>query len=353
MLRFHETDGGFSRFVATGLLLLLSAAPLSGCYLMHVAKGQLNMACSTISVREALQSGDLNDADKEKLRYVQRVRQFAERDLHLKVNDNYTTYLPGELRPITYVVTAAYRDRLEPVTWWFPIVGSVSYRGYFDREMAEVFRYGLAADGYDADLRTAGAYSTLGWFTDPVTPLMLDMGDGDLAMLIIHELAHGTVYAAGQTDFNESLAEFVGRQGATELMRRRHGAHSQIFLSFLDSIADGRTFDRFMRESALKLNELYAGRPDDLETARWIAFDGIRTDLEELRPRFKTEGYRNIRLRTLNNAVMVGYLAYADTEPFEQAFERADGDWSRFFDLVRTAAEDDRPTEKLRQLIRD
>ncbi len=331
---------------------LLAGIPLSGCYLMHVAKGQLGIACSAIDVRDALASPDLSGADKEKLRYIQRVRLFAEKELRLKAGDNYTTYLPGPKEPITYVVTAAHRDRLEPVTWWFPIVGSVAYKGFFSLDRAKAEAAELAADGYDVEVRAAGAYSTLGWFTDPVTPLMLEMDDGDLAMLIIHELAHGTLYVSGQTDFNESLAEFVGRQGAAELMRRRFGPDSPAYRGFMDGIADSRTFDRFMRDAALKLQAVYAGRPVDLEAARRAAFDGIRADLELLRPGFKTEAYRAIRLRVLNNAVMVGHLAYADTGPFEQAFERAGGDWAKFFDLVRTAAKDGQPTRKLRQLVR-
>jgi len=340
----------FSRLVlitaACGLILPL----LSSCYVFHVAKGQLHIACSAIGLREALQNSELSDADKEKLRYIQRVRLFAEKELSLKPSDNYTTYLPGERRPITFVVTGAYRDRLEPVTWWFPVVGSVSYRGYFDPEMARDFRDELEADGYDADLRTAGAYSTLGWFTDPVTPLMLDLDDGDLAMLIIHELAHGTVYVAGQTEFSESMAEFVGRQGAEDLLRRRSGPDSPQLRSFLDGLADSRTFDRFMRAKALALDGLYASRPADLEKARLDFWARMRLDLEAARPEFRTEGYRAIRLRLLNNAVMVGYLAYADTEPFEKAFERAGRNWSKFFDLVREAARNDDPMNKLREM---
>jgi len=344
---------GLGRTATTALAVLLALSSISclnGCYLAHVARGQVGIAWSSIGIDEALERADLSPADKAKLRYVQEVRAFAESDLGLKPSKNYTTYLPGPKRPITWVVTAAPKDRLEPVTWWFPIVGSVAYKGYFDPDMAKAEAASLAADGYDVYVRPAIAYSTLGWFTDPITPLLLDLDDGELASLIVHELTHGTIYAAGQTGFSESLAEFVGRRGAEEFLAHRFGPDDGRIAAFRDGVADGQLFDAFMRAEAEGLIRLYASRPTDLTADRQEYFDGMRRDFEELRPRFRTEGYRAIRLRVLNNASMLGHLAYADTAPFERAFEAAGRDWTKFFALVRAAAKSDRPLERLREL---
>ena len=346
--------GPWFRVIRCGIIstLLLLAIPVSlnGCYLAHVAAGQLRLSCGSIDMKDALASDSLSDADKAKLRYIQRVRVFAERELLLADSDNYTTYYPGPKLPVTYVVTASRRDRLEPVTWWFPVAGRVAYKGYFDPEKAKEERDRLAAEGYDVYLRPALAYSTLGWFKDPILPLMLELDEGELAMLVIHELAHGTIYAAGQTDFNESLAEFIGREGAAELLMKQYGADDRRVIGLRDGIADSRLYDEFMRASALNLVELYAGSPADLETARQEFFSRMRSDFLEFRGGFRTEGYRNAELRTLNNAVLVGHLAYADTVPFERAFEFAGRDWKIFFGLVGEAAKSDQPTAKLEEL---
>lgn len=336
---------------AARFALVAAALPLNGCYLMHLAKGQMHVVCSTVDQDEALARPELTDVEKQKLRYIQQVRAFAEKDLHLAPSKNYTVYLPGEVEPVAYVVTAAFKDRLEPVTWWYPIVGTASYRGYFDREMAAEERDALVEEGYDASLRTASAFSTLGWFTDPVTRLMLQMDDGDLATLIIHELTHGTLYASGKTAFNESLAEFVGRQGATEWMTRRYGAGSEELRHFLDDLADARVFDTFMNASARKLDAFYASGPKDAVAERENVFAGILADFETVRPTFRTEAYRAIVLPPLNNAFMLGFLDYADSAPFERAFAHVGGDWTKFFDLVRTASEDDEPARKLQELV--
>ena len=237
------------RFWRRGAIMALGLAAvvlsLNSCYLAHVAAGQLRLCSDSIDIEEALRSDALSDIDKAKLRYIQEVRRFAETDLGLAPSDNYTTYYPGPKRPVTYVITASRRDRLEPVTWWFPVVGSVSYKGFFDLEKAKKERNDLAAQGYDVYVRPALAYSTLGWFKDPILPLMLELDEGELAMLIIHELAHGTVYASGQTDFSESLAEFVGREGAVDFLKKRYGADDRDVNYLRKEIADGRRYDEF------------------------------------------------------------------------------------------------------------
>ncbi|MFA6604206.1 MAG: aminopeptidase [Patescibacteria group bacterium] len=332
------------------LLTIISLTVLNSCYLAHIGSGQLRLTYDSIGLEEALASDDLSDADKDKLRDIQRIRGFAERDLGLGSSDNYTTYYPGPKEPLAYVVTASYRDRLEPATWWFPVVGSVAYKGYFDLGKAKKERDRLAAEGYDVYLRPALAYSTLGWFKDPILPLMLELDESEIAMLVIHELAHGTVFAAGQTEFNESLAEFVGREGAIDFLIRKYSADDLRVAALRDDIADSRRYDDFMRAAALKLGELYASRPADLETARQAFFSGMHSDFLAFRSGFRTEAYRNAELRALNNAVMIGHLAYADTVPFERAFAYADGDWKKFFGLAREAAKSDRPTERLEEL---
>lgn len=338
------------KWLAFFVLLGLAIWVLSGCYLFHVAKGQLTALCDAESVDEALKRPDLEPCDKDKIVYIQDVREFAETKLTLKPSDNYTTYLPGSKEPRYWVLTAAYKDRLEPITWTFPVVGTVSYKGFFDLEVAKKARDELAADGYDVYLRPALAYSTLGWFKDPITPQMLDLDAGLLADLIIHELTHGTVYAAGQTTYSEFFAQFVGRQGALEFLADRYGQDSAEVAAFRDRVADEQLFDGFMRDAAVRLRAMYAAKPADLEAARQAFFDGMRADYLALRPRFRTAAYAGSELGTLNNASMAGRLAYADTVPFERAFAALDGSWLEFVALVKQAAETEDPFRALRDL---
>ena len=321
-----------------------------GCYLTHLAKGQLHVVCSSISLEEALQSSCLTEVDKDKLRYVQEVRAFAETELGLSKSKNYTKYYPGKKEPISWSVAAAPKDSLKPVTWWFPIVGSISYKGYFNLKDAEEERDSLIADGYDACVRPALAYSTTGWFTDPILPEMLDLNEGALAFLIIHELAHGTLYAADQTTYNESLAEFVGREGARQFLEGKFGPASAQVKRYLDRLEDERLYDRFMNASARRLEMLYARHPADLEGARQEFFAQMRNEFDGLRSQFRTYGYQHAALGELNNAIMAGYLFYATTTPFEEAFEAAGRDWAVFWERVKDAAKSDNPFGKLRSL---
>ncbi len=332
------------------LFAFVVAPPLSGCYLSHLARGQIDVSRSAVSIEEAMRRPELSEADKAKLALVQEIRSFAETSIGLKPSKNYTTYLPGKKGPLVWVVTASRKDSLTPVTWKFPVVGEVAYRSYFDLKEAEAERDRLAAEGYDVYLRPARAYSTLGWFTDPVTPLMLDLDEGELAELIIHELSHGTVYPPGQATYGESFAQFVAREGARQFLLRRHGPDSPAVRAYDDRLADERLYDAFMGRAVERLRALYASRPADLEAARRGFFEGMRRDYDALRPKFHTAAYARAGLRTLNNAVLIGHLIYADTAPFEEAFAAFRGDWQKFVEAASAAAKDPDPARRLRAL---
>jgi len=133
------------------------------------------------------------------------VRRFAA-DEGLHVGDSYRTVSETSASSTFHVVTAAYADRLEPFTWWYPIVGSIPYRGYFDMEPAEKFAASLREQGLDTLIVEASAYSTLGWFDDPLPSSVLDRGEYSVVVTVLHELTHQTFFAPGQVAFNESLA---------------------------------------------------------------------------------------------------------------------------------------------------
>jgi len=332
-------------------------AALSGCYLLKQGAGQLDILLNSRPVPEMLADPSVPASVKEKLVLIQEIRDFGEREMGLTPSENYTTYYDTAGRPITYIVTACRKDSFRPHTWWFPIIGEVPYKGFFSREDALAEARDLQAQGYDVSLGSAAAYSTLGYFRDPVLSTMIDYPEEELASLILHELTHGTIYLPGGADFNEGLASFTGWQGALEFARRKHGQGSPEYDRTVrayarEQVRDERAMALFRRLDALyrsvasrgeklaRREEVYASfkeeRRRELESAREGLYARIHSGLAGEDERVATAE----RLRRLedsipdgpvNNAVILGQRRYGRYEEFRRRFEQAAGDWRAFF----------------------
>ncbi len=212
-----------SRLPAIGLLLLCMSG-LAGCYYLQAARGQLEI----VRKREPI-TGILADpatpADlRRRLELVRDARDYAAETLALPDNGSYRSYADLGRDYVVWSVFAAGEFSVEPKRWCFPIAGCVAYRGYFDREAAEAEAAGLAADGYDTHVSGVAAYSTLGRLRDPVLSTMMGWSDLRLVQTLFHELAHQRLYVPGDTEFNESFATVVGREGARRWLERRDAA---------------------------------------------------------------------------------------------------------------------------------
>src|SRR5690606_12700456 len=150
-------------------------------------------------------------------------RDFADHALDLNVGESYTTYSWVESDTLLLVVTASEKVRFRAHTWWFPIVGHVPYKGFFNFDAARAEAQRLETQGYDVQVRPSSAFSTLGWFNDPVLNTLLRYDDVSLAGTVIHELLHNTIYIPSRISFNESFANFVGERGAIEFFCNREG----------------------------------------------------------------------------------------------------------------------------------
>jgi predicted aminopeptidase len=295
------------------LVLLVLLPALSGCYLITQAGGQLRILLNSQSIDRLLKDPAVPVDTKLKLMLVKDIKVFGEHDLGLHRSANYECFYDTRGTPITYIVSACRKDRFEPHLWWFPIVGDVPYKGFFAKEDAEAEARDLEAQDYDVALGTAAAYSTLGYFPDPVLSTMLNYPEEELAALLLHELTHGTIYLPGGADFNEGLASFVGWQGALEYARSRHGIGSPQYGRTVRAFADEERRDGKARELYRKLSELYASN---------------RPRAEILAERDRLAG------RKVNNARILMQRRYGRYDEFRRRFEAANGDWNLFFESL-------------------
>lgn len=201
------------RRVAYGLLLLLLIVQIEGCYYMQAARGQINIMHKRRPVDEVIQDADSPDALKERLVLVKAARRFSIDELYLPDNDSYRSYADLERDFVVWNVFAAPEFSLHPKQWCYPVVGCVSYRGYFSQEAAERQAGKLRAKHYDVVVGGVTAYSTLGRFADPVLNTMMRWSEIDLVAVLFHELAHQQLYIKDDSEFNESFATAVEEFG--------------------------------------------------------------------------------------------------------------------------------------------
>lgn len=297
----------------TGLLLvflLLLSLNLSGCsltYLLHAAAGQAKLLYGAVPMEDGLQDATLSDQKKDRLRLVPHIKAFGERTLGLKETRNYEKIYLASPRPPVYVVSACPKDRLSPVTWWFPIVGRMPYLGFFDLEKARTEKNKLSAKDLDVSLGAAEAYSTLGWFRDPVTLNMIDDSTLDLVETILHEMTHTTLYVKGQGLFNESVAMLVGKIGALLFLEDFYGPGHPLTLEARNAIEDERLFASYIDALLERLEALYRTpiKFQEKLVQREEIFSEALEAFGHLRPKLKTDRFTGFGLAPLNNAYLL------------------------------------------------
>ena len=207
-----------------GVLVLLAGAAAgtrTGRYVVRAAWEEGGILSRRRPIPEVIADSKTDARSRAMLQLVLAVRQFAVDSIGLRAGQSYTTFtqMPGDT--LVLVLTGARRDRLVRVTWWYPIIGRVPYQGFFRRSDAEAARAELAALGLDAELRPASAFSTLGWFDDPLLSPTLSGDSASVAETVMHELLHATYFVPGDVAMNESFANMVGHRGAQRFFRSR------------------------------------------------------------------------------------------------------------------------------------
>jgi predicted aminopeptidase len=277
--------------------------------------GQLRVVMEARPVEEFLNDPAFPDSLKKKLRLIDEIRAFAIDSLGLKDTDNYKTLYDQKGQEIMWVVTACEAFKLEPKQWSFPVVGTIPYKGYFNKDKALKEAEVLKAEGYDVAIRNPGGWSTLGWFTDPILSGMLDRSDGDLASLIIHEMVHATLWVPDSVDFNENLASFIGDTASYDFLKWKYGAESKEYTQYLYEDQDYRKFSRFILGAARNLDSVYNAmdESDPIEDKKRIKEETIRAiinNMDTLKLHLNPKPSRRYEKRLPNNTYFMAYRHY-------------------------------------------
>jgi predicted aminopeptidase len=331
---------------ALTLALTLALTPtLSGCatldYYRHLASGQYALLAARKPIAKLIAEPSTNEALRKRLQLALDARAFASDLLALPRNGSYTEYADVGRPWVLKNLFAAKEFSLEPVEQCFPIAGCVAYRGYYDEALARDEAERLKAQGYEVFIGDVPAFSTLGWFDDPVLNTMLRWDDDELVGTVFHELAHQRLYLPGDTAFNESFASFVEREG----LRRWQAARGLPEAGSLRSVR-AEQFVALMLRLRERLQAIYDGdQPDAAKrSAKAAAIAVVRDEYRALRDGDWQgyAGYDDFVNGEINNAKLVPFGLYHALIPgFARLFEQAGGDLPAFYKAAETLAKAD------------
>jgi len=323
--------------------VMLLAATLSACsplYVIRAAYEEGKILWRRQPIAEILEQRELPGDTAEKLKLVLAVRDYARDVLKLNVRGSYSSYSYVDRQDLSYIVTAAPKAELKPYTWWFLIVGRVPYKGFFSKEAADAEAERLQADGYDTNIRPTAAFSTLGWFDDPLLAHLLKYDRVTLADLVFHELFHNTLYVKGAGNFNESAANFVGGRAAIDFFRDRFGEGSAEYKNAIRAWDEELEFAGFIEKLAESLKELYSRDipyEEKLRLREEVFAQGKAEWADHIITR-PSHRFRNFSKQLLNNAVMIHYLLYLNNlRLFESLYEAEGRNLVRVIDSLREA----------------
>lgn len=326
------------------LAILCTVFTLSACHIGYVTRAaytQSKIIFKSEKINTLLKENpsSLSDEERRKLELVKESREFAKSEIGLKPGKSFTTYTKIDQSELAWIVMGVKKDSFEIKTWWFPIVGSVPYLGFFEKKDAEKKARELEADGYETSVRPTDAFSTLGWFNDPVLSTTLSRPENVIVSTVIHESVHSTIWIPGNVPYNESLANFIGLYGAKEFLIEKIRDSTKSEAEKRKIIRQVQQWvDTEMRASEIiydlykKLNNVYQSEgfttEEKLERKAFL-YEMARKKLLAISPKTKL-------LSSPNNAELVQLVIYMqDLDRFKKLFEQAKGNWSLFLTEVK------------------
>ena len=320
------------------------ALTLGGCaqirYYAQAAQGQYSLWSDARPIDDWLGDPATDARLKARLQKAQLIRRFAVRELGLPDNGSYKNYAALKRPFVLWNVVATPELSLAPIQWCFPIAGCVSYRGYYSKEDAQEYAAGLRAEGDDVQVGGVPAYSTLGWFDDPVLSSFINYSDAELARMIFHELAHQMVYVPGDSQFNEAFATAVEEAGVQRWLDLYGDAAMRA--DYLRYSARRQDFLALLRTHRDALAAVYAQEiPDQQKRAEKARiFAALQEDYQVLKVSWGGyAGYDRWFAEPLTNANLASIATYNDLLPALRALLLREKTFPKFYAAVRTLAQ--------------
>lgn len=316
------------RLIAAVAVVGIASFVLTSCWYTKQAGYFVAERLRAVPVGRLEGRADTSPAVRDMLARVEGIRAFATDTVGLKPTKNYTRYVAVDKDYVADVVSACASDSFNRYLWHYPLLGALPYKGFYEKADAERERDRLKAAGLDVIVRQVDAFSSLGFFTDPLYSFMTKYDEDVLADMIIHESAHATLFIKGADQFNEEFATFVGRAGADLYIERLYGKDSPEYLRRIDRRRDGEEFVEFLKETSRQLDAVYtdAGmpRPEKLDRKAQIIRQRAAVFKDEAARQFVDQGYRDFDMGKINNAYIDLYRLY----------EEDLGLYQRWFDVV-------------------
>jgi predicted aminopeptidase len=352
-----QTQKTLSR--ACGIFFSLPfALPLAGCYISTQASAFLAMQFSAHDTAKLLANDATDEETRQFLTLVNTIKEFGQGELGLARGKNFSTYVALDRDWVALIVHAAPEFSLEPYRWNYPVVGRLPYKGFFKREDAVKESEKLKKHGLDVLVRPVEAFSTLGFFKDPLYSFMRDYDEADLANLILHEETHATLFLKKHAGFNEEFASFTGDVGAFKYLEAARGGEAGEASRQKARIRaeDSAAFRQEMKTLAERLRPLYAMQeisPNEKRAQKETIIKDFQQEFaQNYDARFKTAAYKTFSERSANNAYISLFLLYGEHQNrFEEIYAGYNGDLRAFIqDIVRVTKKAKDPWLALEQL---
>ena len=314
--------------LTTLVVLVFLGCSNFGCTLAYIVESgieQSRILLNRVPVEDVLKNPKVKQNIKNKLVLAGEAKKFAINTLGLDPTNNYSTYVNINRPYLTWIVRAADKFSLAPYEWWFPITGKVPYKGFFKKKDALAAAKNFNHDKYDTYVRGASAYSTLGWFEDPIISSMLDGEPYNLVELIIHESVHATIYIKNDTDFNEQIANFIALEGTKMFYMNKEGENSPVLKKITDEANDRKIFSTFISKELDKLEQWYKKNKGKLNsTLKEQRLSLINKAFNSrIKNKLKTNLYSNFDKVQLNNAKLLSMKTYIyDLSQLEKLFNK-------------------------------
>ncbi|AQG77878.1 aminopeptidase [Spirosoma montaniterrae] len=312
-------------------------------YGLMQARGQVRIMVNSRPVAELMADPNYPDSLKQKLKLIAEIKRFAIDSLRLDPSGSYESFYDLQGKPLMWVLVGAERFRLVPVSFEVPILGTFSYKGFFDESRLREADSLLRKQGYDTRINEVAAYSTLGFLNDPILSNMLDRSEGSLAELIIHELTHGTLFVRDNLEYNENVADFVGEYGAERFLAQKYGRDSEQYRNYVAGKTFYERYDEHILRGTRLLDSLYQSFKPQTPVAvkdslKWetigqiVATSDTLTDERTQTSMRLVNKRRFSKLNLPNNAYFIGYLTYRKQQNrFRQEFENQfNSDFGRY-----------------------